>query len=159
TSNSIGMRLVPIPAGKFIMGSPPSEPGRRSTDEAQHEITISKPFFMGAYEGKIEQFRGFVGATGYKTPAEKKGTGSDRSVPGKGFQMDPQCTWQNPGWRASDDHPVTCVTWNDAVAFCDWLSKKENALYRLPTEAEWEYACRAGTTTPYHCGATIASPQ
>jgi formylglycine-generating enzyme required for sulfatase activity len=56
------------------------------------------------------------------------------------------------GFEQSDEHPVVCVSWNDAVAFCGWLSRKEGKGYRLPTEAEWEYACRAGTTTRYHSG-------
>ena len=61
-------------------------------------------------------------------------------------------SWWNTGFEQTDEHPVVCVSWNDAVAFCDWLSKKESKTYRLPTEAEWEYACRAGTTTRYYNG-------
>ena len=60
--------------------------------------------------------------------------------------------WRNAGFPQTDEHPVVNVTWNDAVAFCQWLSRKEGRSYRLPTEAEWEYACRAGTTTRYPYG-------
>jgi formylglycine-generating enzyme required for sulfatase activity len=61
-------------------------------------------------------------------------------------------SWRDPGFKQSDEHPVVDVNWNDAVAFCEWLSRKEGKTCRLPTEAEWEYACRAGTTTRYSCG-------
>ena len=68
------------------------------------------------------------------------------------FEQDPKYTWQNAGFEQTDEHPVVNVSWNDAVAFIAWLSRKEGKTYRLPTEAEWEYACRAGTTTRYVFG-------
>jgi formylglycine-generating enzyme required for sulfatase activity len=68
------------------------------------------------------------------------------------FKQDPHFNWQSPGFVQSDDQPVVNVSWNDAVAFCQWLSRKEKIAYRLPTEAEWEYACRAGSTTLYSYG-------
>src|SRR5262249_34378750 len=67
-------------------------------------------------------------------------------------RMDPKLTWQTPGWEQTDEYPVTCVSWNDAQAFCAWLSKEESSTYRLATKAEWEYACRAGTQTAYFFG-------
>ena len=92
-------------------------------------------------------FRQFVSGTGYKTDAEKSGKGGriygDDSV----WRQKPELTWRNPGFSQSDEHPVMQVSWNDAVAFCQWLGAKEGTACRLPTEAEWEYACRAGTET------------
>jgi formylglycine-generating enzyme required for sulfatase activity len=100
-----------------------------------------------------EQFRRFVESTGYQTEAEKDGRGGRRWNPiaGKSVQ-NPEYTWRSPGFDQTDRHPVVQVSWNDALAFCDWLSQQEGQTYRLPTEAEWERACRAGTTARYCFG-------
>ena len=91
--------------------------------------------------------------SGYKTEAEKDGKGGyGWNEDAKKFEQNPRYTWPNPGFEQTDEHPVVNVSWNDAVAFAEWLSQKEGKTYRLPTEAEWEYACRAGTTTRYSCG-------
>jgi formylglycine-generating enzyme required for sulfatase activity len=136
-TNSLEMKLVLIPAGKFTMGSPESEKDRRSTGEGQHEVEIKEPFFLGIHEVRVKDFRAFIEDDGYKTEAERAG---DRH------------TWKNPTIDQAEDHPVLRVSWNDAQAFCAWLSKKEGKKYRLPTEAEWEYACRVGTKTRYYSG-------
>jgi len=152
-TNSIGMKMVLIPAGEFMMGSPDSEPERFSDELPQHRVRITRPFYLGAYEVTVGQFRQFVEDTGYKTDAEKHGKGGEGGNESKGrFERDPKYTWRNPGFAQTDDHPVVNVSWNDAVAFAAWLSRKEGKQYRLPTEAEWEYACRAGTTTRYYFG-------
>lgn len=166
-TNSIGMQFVLIPAGEFQMGGRESaeelakafaaykrKPGYFSDEYPRHRVRITKAFYFGKYEVAVGQFRQFAKETGYKTEAETDGEG------GWGYNAasemcegrKPEFNWRNPGFRQTDNHPVVNVTWNDASAFCRWLGRKEGKACRLPTEAEWEYACRAGTTTRYHCG-------
>ena len=165
-TNSIGMKLVPIPAGEFMMGGGESAEelvkafpayiasrilqGRISAaSRAHHQAVLPRQIRS---DGRaVRQVRR---ASGYKTEAERDGNGGWGYNPktGKCEGRDPKYNWRNPGFQQTDDHPVLNVTWNDAVAFCQWLSRKEGKTYRLPTEAEWEYACRAGTTTRYSNG-------
>jgi formylglycine-generating enzyme required for sulfatase activity len=98
------------------------------------------------------EFAGFVRAQGYRTETEKAGMRAWGIDPNGDWKHAPEFTWRNPGFAQTDRHPVAVVSWNDAVAFCEWLAAKEGRTYRLPTEAEWEYACRAGTTTRFHSG-------
>ncbi len=150
-TNTLRMKLVYVPPGTFLMGSPESEIGREK-DEAPHEVELTKGFYLGAHEVTVGQFREFVKATKHQTDAERDGKGSwGPDAVGK-FVLDAKCTWKNPGFEQTDEHPVVNVSWNDAKAFCKWLSEKEKKAYRLPTEAEWEYACRAGTKTAYAHG-------
>jgi formylglycine-generating enzyme required for sulfatase activity/serine/threonine protein kinase/thiol-disulfide isomerase/thioredoxin len=153
--NSIGMDLALIPAGTFLMGSSPREVGR-DPDEQQHLVQITQPFFMGIHEVTRGQFEQFVTATGYKTNAETDGKGGFGEYPGVGGRYEKRFNWRNSGHEQTSEHPVGNVTWYDANAFVRWLSEKENVVYRLPTEAESEYACRAGTQTPFQTG-TIAA--
>ena len=120
--NSIGMRLVMIPAGAFVMGSPADEP-QRAEDETQHPVRIAKPFYMATTEVTQSQW--------LKVMAN------------------------NPSGFLADVNPVENVSYDEALEFCKALSRLEGRTYRLPTEAEWEYACRAGTTTPFHYGWSI----
>jgi formylglycine-generating enzyme required for sulfatase activity len=147
------MKLVQIPAGKFTMGSPETEKDRFN-DEPQHEVTISKPFYMGVTHVTVDQFAAFVKDSGYKTEAEKDGwTFGFEIKDGKiGFKKMDGCSWRKASFDQKGDHPVVQVSWNDAKAFCDWLSKKSGKTVVLPTEAQWEYACRAGTKTAYPWG-------
>jgi formylglycine-generating enzyme required for sulfatase activity len=116
-------------------------------------VRITRPFYLGATEVTRGQFRLFADETGHKTEAEKDGKGGfGWNEEMKKFEQNPRYTWQNAGFEQTDDHPVVNVSWNDAVAFTKWLSRKEGHAYGLPTEAEWEYACRAGTTARYSCG-------
>ena len=150
--NSLGMTLVYVPPGTFLMGSPASEKGRQ-VDERQHEVEISSGFYLGKTEVTIGQFRKFVTENGYQTEPEKDGQGGWGYSPPDKFEGPlPKYSWHSTGWDMTDEHPVVNVTWNDAKNFCAWLSRKEGKTYRLPTEAEWEYACRAKTKTAYSSG-------
>jgi len=163
-TNSIAMSLRLLPAGGFMMGSgvPPEMAARTSSaydakaawfeDEyPRHAVRISKPFYLGVEEVTVGQFRRFVDATGYETEAERSGGGYGWNA-GEDVFDNGDYTWRTPGFPQEDDHPVLVISWNDAIAFCRWLTEKEGVGYRLPTEAEWEYACRAGTTTRYYHG-------
>jgi formylglycine-generating enzyme len=166
-TNAIGMQLVRIPAGEFFMGATESadqltkafasygrKPDEFSDEYPRHKVRITKPFFLGAHEVTVGQFRKFTDETGYKSSAETDGKGGWGYDPKTGMcsGRHPQFSWREVGFPQTDDHPVLNVSWYDAVAFCEWLSKKEGHTYRLPSEAEWEYACRAGTTTRYFHG-------
>ena len=145
---SQGPEMVRIHSGRFLMGSPPDEKGRNE-DERQHEVRVAN-FAIGKYEVTVGQFKSFVKATQYKTEAEE--SGGCNSLTKSGWEQDASKTWRNPGFSQTDDHPVVCVSWNDAMAYVDWLSQQTGKTYRLPTEAEWEYAARAGTTTARYWG-------
>jgi formylglycine-generating enzyme required for sulfatase activity len=149
STNSIGMKLTCIPPGEFVMGSPPDEPGR-CANETQHRVTLSRQFFIATTPITRGQFAEFVKETGHKTDAEKEGWAY--AWAGSRFDKVSGASWRHPGFKQTDDHPVVEVSWNDAVAFTKWLSKKEGNNYRLPTEAEYEYCCRAGTQTAYPWG-------
>jgi hypothetical protein len=119
------------------MGSPTAEDGRFD-NEKQHAVEITMPFYLGKYTVTRGQFRRFVEDRDYKTEAEKAGDNR---------------TWRAVGYfNQTDEHPVVDVTWNDARNFCDWLGDQTGKKYRLPTEAEWEHSCRAGTTTAFYNG-------
>jgi formylglycine-generating enzyme required for sulfatase activity len=150
--------MVQIPAGKFLMGSPKDEALRYDSEGPQHEVTLTKAFYLGKFEVTRGQFRKFVDTKGYQTDAEKDGKGGwGYDAETKKFAQKPEYTWRNPGFAQTDAHPVLNVSWNDAKAYCAWLSAKEGKTFRLPTEAEWEYAARAGTKTRYHTGDADAS--
>lgn len=159
-TNSIGMNLVRLPATDYMMGSPKQEmdwlrltfrkiwrDGHKQwfQDEMPlHPVRITKPIYMGATEVTVGQFKQFIAETKYKTDAEKGDGGmifskkEDRWVPTKGMK------WDSVPWRIADDQPVVFISWADAQAFCKWLGRKEKRTYRLPSEAEWEMACRGG---------------
>ena len=149
-TNSIGMKFVEIKPGSFLMGSPASQPGR-DANETQHKVTLTKAFFMGTTHVARKHFAAFVEETGYRTDAEKEGFGRAMTATAA-WSNAVGASWRNPGFDQDDDHPVVQISWNDATAFSQWLSKKEGRRYRLPTEAQWEYAARAGTQTAYWWG-------
>jgi len=171
-TNSIGMRFVLIPAGRFRMGSEESpesviknpaysqRPGKAEwfvKEHPRHAVIISKPFYMQTQEVTIAQFRLFFEETGYMTDAEKKGYGFILDKNAEWVEK-PGANWGDAGFAQGDDHPVVMVSWHDAQAFIAWLNKREGTTaYRLPTEAEWEYACRAGTETRFYWGELLKS--
>lgn len=174
--NSLGMWFVRLPAGEFLMGSDetpealaaayPALPKERFAEprdeKPMHRVRITRAFWMGRHEVTVGQFRRFVEASGYVPESVADGTGGYGWRPGydpaatprgDAFEgRDPRYSWRDPGFAQGDDHPVVNVTWNDAQALADWLGRTEGRRYRLPTEAEWEYACRAGTRTRYSGG-------
>jgi formylglycine-generating enzyme required for sulfatase activity len=142
---------IDIPAGSFMMGSPSNEIDRHSY-EIQHQVTLSA-FKMSRYEVTVGQFKAFIEATGYVTDSDK-GTGW---VSGSKIYKDKKWVFKDSvNWKCNENgiprneteynYPVVHISWNDAVAFAEWKG------CRLPTESEWEYACRAGTTTPFNTG-------
>jgi formylglycine-generating enzyme required for sulfatase activity len=121
-------------------------------ESPRHKVRITKSFYMGQYEVTLGQFMTFLRESHYKIDAERDGkpmTGYGKNL--ESIESTSFRPWA-PGWKIEPNHPAGYISWNDAFAFCDWLSKKEHKKYRLPTEAEWEYACRAGTSTRYSCG-------
>lgn len=153
-TNSIGMKLKWIPPGDFVMGNPEHDP-RLYSDSVPHRVWITRAFYLGVHEVRKKDFAAFVEDTGYRTDVEKGEVvawfydeGSKDCVRDSGTGR----SWRNPGFAQTGDHPVVIVTWNDARAFCKWLSRKDGQQYRLPTEAEWEYAGRAGTDTSFFFG-------
>ncbi|HUY34372.1 MAG TPA: SUMF1/EgtB/PvdO family nonheme iron enzyme [Pirellulales bacterium] len=167
-SNTIGMKLVVVPDGEFKMGGGESvaeleqafgelpdwfPPEWIAAEHPKHAVRITKPFYMGVNEVTKAQFAMFVEAEGYKTDAETDGNGGwGWSEKDGELAQKPSYNWRSCGFEQADDHPVVNVSFNDATAFCAWLSKREGNGYRLPTEAEWEYACRAGSTTRFYIG-------
>ncbi len=149
-TNSLGMKFVYIQPGTFMMGSPLSERGRQEK-ERQHQVTLTKGFYMQATEVTIDHWRRFVDDTGYKSVAEVQGYASIYN--GKNWGDKRGYYWKKPGFSQNENQPVTCVSWNDVQKYIGWLNSKEGKhRYRLPTEAEWEYAARAGSTSAFANG-------
>ena len=138
--------MVVLPAGSYRMGSPPDEEGRDDSEGPVHRVTISKPIAVGRYEVTRGEYRRFVKETEYT-----KG-GACLTVDGGEIKEDSGRGWRNPGYGQNDNHPVVCVSWEDARAYARWLSRKTGKTYRLPSESEWEYAARAGTSTATYWG-------
>jgi sulfatase modifying factor 1 len=175
-NNSLDMRMQLIPAGEFLMGNDEAIASLQQaypliskqrieelSDEApRHKVRITKAFYLAQTEVTVGQFRRFLKDSGYRPESIADGTGGygynraydpDKSESGDQFEgRDTRYSWSNPGFEQSERHPVVNVTRNDALAMAQWLSKQEGRVYRLPTEAEWEYAARAGTQTRYHSG-------
>ncbi|HDN25770.1 MAG TPA: hypothetical protein ENG03_01475 [Thioploca sp.] len=147
---SLGPEMVWLPAGRFQMGD--IQGGGDDDEQPVHWVPIER-FAMGRYEVTVGEFRQFVAATGYKTVAEKKGNCWGRAGSDSGRN------WRNPEFSQNDNSPVVCVSWDDATAYAVWLSQETCQQYCLPTEAQWEYAARAGTETKYWWGNEVGSNQ
>jgi formylglycine-generating enzyme required for sulfatase activity len=142
-----GPDLVLIPTGRFQMGSTEyehsialkagSQPSQLAKELPAHWVGIERSFALGRFPVTVREWRQFVHATGWESKLD--------------------VSWADPGFKQTDDHPVVCVSWDDAQLYVQWLSKKTGQLYRLPSEAEWEYACRAGTHTAFSFGDEITT--
>lgn len=145
-SGGTGPTMIGIPPGDILMGSPADEPGRQP-DERLHQARLAEPVAMSETEITIGQFRAFTQATGYRTEADRVGACLRLDEAGVALVADLSLSWEHPGYPVTEQHPVACVTWNDAFAYTEWLSAQTGRHYRLPTELEWEYAARAMTTS------------
>jgi formylglycine-generating enzyme required for sulfatase activity len=153
-------KMIAIPPGRFQMGSPQGEEryeGYDGREEPQHWVLINHAFALGQHAVTVAEFAAFVSDTGYSTGTRAWiWTGEWKEKDG--------VSWNSPGFEQSPQDPVVCVSWHDAQAFLAWINLKlgltdKNHAYRLPSEAEWEYACRAGTTTPFSFGDTVTTAQ
>ena len=159
-SSAVLANYVLIRGGEFTMGSPEKEP-ERDSDETQHQVKVSD-FYLCKYAVTVAEFRKFVEAKGYQTDAEKDG--GSYAWDGKAWQKRAGINWRygvsgNVRPQSEENHPVLHVSWKDAVAYCAWMNEKTGKKFRLPTEAEWEYGCRAGTTTPFNTGENLTTDQ
>ena len=153
--------MVVLPAGEFTMGSPVSEEGRFDNEGPQRRVRV-QPFALGRYEVTRTEYAAFAAATGRAggDGCDVLGVETHDSGAPVGIrrEVDPVATWESPGFEQGMKHPVVCVSWDDAQAYVRWLNQELNSetgrrdLYRLPSESEWEYAARAGTTTAYPWG-------
>ncbi len=131
--------IVSIPAGRFLLGSPDDEPGRAPQEGPQQSITLANAFGMTVAEISRAEFETFIADSGY--PAGD----ACHVYDGLTWKPQPGFDWHNPGFEQGPDHPAVCINAEDAQAYAIWLSRKTGARYRLPSEAEWEYAAKAGT--------------
>lgn len=146
-------QMVAVPAGSFIMGSPSTEPGRddKGNEEPQHKVTL-KAFALGRYHVTRAEFAAYVKDTGRKPENGCWGTDARSN-----WSYDLEANWDTPGYKPGENDPVVCVSWEDARAYTVWLAHKTGKPYRLQSEAEYEYAARAGTTTATYWGDTMGS--
>jgi formylglycine-generating enzyme required for sulfatase activity len=138
---AIGPEMVAVPAGRYLMGSPESEPERFANEGPQHKITIPGPFAIGRFAVTFSEWD-----AAQQDKDWQRITGLAPRLP------------RDAGWGRGN-RPVIGVSWDDAQAYMKWLSEKTGKEYRLPSEAEWEYACRAGSTTPFWWGTSITTEQ
>lgn len=152
-SSSIGMKFRLIPPGEFMMGAPESDADAQPYEKPQHAVVLTQPYYLSVTEVTVSQFQKFIEAKKYVTEAESDSQGA--------FDVSPRVRRPVHVWNAkisrtgSGNYPVRCVSWRDVGSYCEWLSQIEGHTARLPTEAEWEFACRAGTQTRYSFGDSV----
>ena len=147
--------MIVIPAGSATLGSTPQERANAgivavfgNREGPTYTVTFARPYAIGRTEVTRGQYRAFVDATGRPDPADcgVHDAKTDKWGPLPGF------SWRHPGFAQTDDHPAVCISYNDAVAYARWLSARTGHAYRIPSDAEWEYAARGGTSTPWYWG-------
>ena len=172
-TTSTGIEMVWIPPGEFLMGSTAQEQAwaisnnlppdiAKTEGESPRRARITQGFWLGRTEITVGQWRRFVDATRYLSEAEKNGAATTLNRTGNKWETIKGVSWRDPRFdtKPKDNYPVCCISWNDAVAYCEWLTETEKKakrlpagmICRLPTEAEWEYACRAGSQTKFWWG-------
>jgi formylglycine-generating enzyme required for sulfatase activity len=150
-----GPEMVVLPRGSFTMGSPSGETGRFDDEGPQRSVRIGYEFAVGRYEVTVDEYRIFATETG-------RGASEGCTIyDGRAWKDTPSASWQSPGFLQAGNHPVTCVSWDDAQAYVTWLNQKTGLTggtgrYRLLSEAEWEYAARAGSSGPYPWGSSAS---
>jgi formylglycine-generating enzyme required for sulfatase activity len=144
-------QMVVVPGGTFVMGAPDSEDqnNRNMSEGPQHRVTIRR-FAIGRTHVTRGEFAAFVQASGYRPASDCRDALLEFNR--SNYPPPEEASWQAPGFAQTDRHPVVCIAWNDAQAYARWLAERTRQPYRLPTEAEWEYAARAGTRTPRYWG-------
>jgi len=138
--------MVIVPRGSFMMGSPSQDSLHKEREEPQHAVTIAQPFALSRYHVTRQQFEAFARDTRLMTSGCQVYRKS-------GWAFDAKAGWHAPGFLQDDNHPVVCVSWSEAQAYVEWLSQKTGRAYRLPSEAEWEYAARGGSAEVRYWGA------
>lgn len=137
-SGGLSPKMIVLPAGDFFMGPTQNEPLQRKSEQPRHKVTIKKPFAISQFEITFAEFDQFVEATGYRKPSDKG--------------------WGKTYW-GRNNMPLFDVNWHDARQYVKWLSEQTGHIYRLPSEAEWEYAARAGSITVFNTGNCIHTDQ
>lgn len=145
--------MIAIGPGRFAMGSPEAELEHEANESPVHEVTIARAFAVGRYEVTFGEFKAFARDAGYVAEP------SCITHEGEVTQVRADRGYLDPGYFQTDRHPVVCVSWEDAAAYAEWLSRRTGRRYRLPSEAEWEYVARAGTATPFAWGAQVTTDQ
>ncbi|MEZ5839104.1 MAG: SUMF1/EgtB/PvdO family nonheme iron enzyme [Hyphomicrobiales bacterium] len=139
--------MVAVPAGSYEMGAPDTEPGRHASETPRHKVTIAAPFALSRTEVTVAEFRAFAEATGYQATATCRTFENGR-------WQDIAASWRDPGFAQGEDEPAVCLALVDVEAYLGWLNDRTGGAYRLPSEAEWDYAARAGTTSAFTWGAS-----